>query len=49
MTFVSDVPRNLVIAYLATWVIHIGYLLLLSSGFRKLGKELRELQSRKEK
>jgi hypothetical protein len=42
-------PRNLVIAYIATWSIHIGYLLILSSGFRKLAKELRELQSRKEK
>ena len=41
-------PHNLVIAYIATWAIHIGYLLILSSGFRKLGKEVRELQSRKE-
>ena len=41
-------PRNLVIAYIATWTIHIGYLLVLSGGFRKLGKEVRELQSRKE-
>ena len=49
MTFISDVPRNLVIAYLATWAIHIGYLLLLSGGFRKLARELRELQARKEK
>ena len=42
-------PRNLVIAYVATWAIHIGYLLILSSGFRKLSKEVRELESRKEK
>jgi hypothetical protein len=42
-------PRNLVFAYIATWGIHIGYLLLLSGGFRKLAKELRELQSPKEK
>ena len=41
-------PRNLVIAYVATWAIHIGYLLLLSGGFRKLAKELREFGSRKE-
>jgi len=48
MTFITDVPRNLVIAYIATWGIHIGYLLVLSGGFRKLAKEVRELQSRKE-
>ena len=41
-------PRNLVIAYVATWAIHIGYLLILSSSFRKLAREVRELQSRKE-
>ena len=41
-------PRNLILAYLATWGIHIGYLLLLSGGFRKLAKELREFGSRKE-
>jgi len=41
-------PRNLLIAYIATWGIHIGYLLILSGGFRKLAKELRELQTRKE-
>ena len=48
MTFITDVPRNLVIAYIATWAIHIGYLLILSGGFRKLAKEVRELRSRKE-
>jgi hypothetical protein len=42
-------PRNLVIAYIATWGIHIGYLLVVSSGFRKLAKEISEMQSRKEK
>jgi hypothetical protein len=42
-------PRNLVLAYIATWAIHIGYLVILSSGFRKLARELRELQARKEK
>ena len=42
-------PRNLTLAYLATWAIHIGYLLILSGGFRKLAKELRELRSQKEK
>ena len=32
-------PRNLIIAYIATWAIHIGYLVIVSSGFRKLAKE----------
>jgi hypothetical protein len=41
-------PRNLVIAYIATWGIHIAYLLVLSAGFRKLAREARELGSRKE-
>jgi hypothetical protein len=41
-------PRNLAIAYVATWAIHIGYLLILVGGFRKLAKEVRELRSRKE-
>lgn len=41
-------PRNLIMAYLATWAIHIGYLLILSAGFRKLAKELQEFGSRKE-
>jgi hypothetical protein len=48
MTLLTDLPRNLMVAYIATWAIHIGYLLILSSGFRKLSKELRELRSRKE-
>jgi len=42
-------PRNLIIAYIATWAIHIGYLVIVSSGFRMLAKELRELRSQKEK
>jgi len=46
--FINDVPRNLILAYIATWGIHIGYLLILSGGFRKLARELRELWSRKE-
>lgn len=46
--FINDVPRNLILAYIATWGIHIGYLLILSGGFRKLARELRELRSRKE-
>jgi len=41
-------PRNLIIAYLATWAIHIGYVLILSTGFRKLSKELCDVQARKE-
>ena len=45
---INDVPRNLILAYIATWGIHIGYLLILSGGFRKLARELRELRSRKE-
>lgn len=35
--------RNLVIAYTATWVIHIGYLIFLSFKSRALGREEREL------
>ena len=42
-------PRNLILAYIATWGIHIAYLAVLSSGFRKLANELRELRSQKEK
>ena len=48
MTFINNVPRNLVLAYLATWAIHIGYILILATGFRKLSKELRDLQAGKE-
>lgn len=34
---------NLYIAYAATWVIHIGYLLFLSAKAKKLREEAREL------
>jgi len=34
---------NLYIAYAATWVIHIGYLLFLDAKARKLRQEAREL------
>jgi CcmD family protein len=33
---------NLYIAYAATWVIHIGYLLFLGAKARKLREEARE-------
>jgi hypothetical protein len=46
--FINEVPRNLIIAYIATWGIHIAYLLIISSGFRKLANELRGLRSQKE-
>ena len=36
---------NLYIAYAATWVIHIGYLLFLTSKAKKLREEARDLQS----
>ncbi len=35
---------NLYIAYVATWLIHIGYLLFLASKARKLRDEARDLQ-----
>lgn len=38
---------NLYIAYAATWVIHIGYLLFLSAKAKKLRQEARELQSQR--
>ncbi|HVP52915.1 MAG TPA: CcmD family protein [Terriglobales bacterium] len=34
---------NLYIAYAATWVIHIGYLLFLGAKAKKLREEAREL------
>lgn len=37
---------NLYIAYAATWVIHIGYLLFLGAKARKLREEARELSTR---
>jgi len=36
---------NLYIAYAATWVIHIGYLLFLGAKARKLRQEARELST----
>jgi len=42
-------PRNLLLAYIATWGIHIAYLAVLKKAFRKLAKELREFRSQKEK
>jgi CcmD family protein len=38
---------NLYIAYAATWVIHIGYLLFLSGKAKKLREEARDLQSQR--
>jgi CcmD family protein len=38
---------NLYIAYAATWVIHIGYVLFLSAKARKLREEARDLQSQR--
>lgn len=35
--------RNLVLAYVATWVIHIAYLTLLGFKSRHLSREEREL------
>jgi CcmD family protein len=35
---------NLYLAYAATWLIHIGYLLFLASKARKLREEARDLQ-----
>ena len=37
-------PRNLLIAYCVTWAIHLGYVMVLRSGFAKL---LREISSPK--
>ena len=36
---------NLYIAYAATWLIHIGYLLFLSAKAKKLRQEARELST----
>ena len=36
---------NLYLAYAATWVIHIGYLLFLGGKARKLREEAREFTS----
>jgi len=36
---------NLYIAYAATWVIHLGYVLLLGAKAKKLRQEARELSA----
>jgi hypothetical protein len=36
-------PRNLILAYVATWVIHIAYLTYLGFKSRHLSREEREL------
>lgn len=38
---------NLYMAYAATWVIHIGYLLFLTAKAKKLREEARDLQSQR--
>ena len=38
---------NLYIAYAATWVIHIGYLLLLNAKAKRLREEARDLRSQR--
>ena len=40
---------NLYIAYVATWVIHIGYLLFLSAKAKRLREEAREFATPQEK
>ena len=40
---------NLYVAYAATWVIHIGYLLFLGAKAKKLRAEARELASQQAK
>ena len=40
---IRPVSINLLIAYVATWVIHIGYLLFLAAKAKKLREEAREL------
>jgi len=36
--------RFLYAAYVATWLIHISYLLILTRGFLKIRQEIRQLQ-----
>lgn len=36
--------RFLYAAYIVTWVVHIGYLLSLTSRFRKLKQDIEELK-----
>jgi CcmD family protein len=44
---IHPVSINLFLAYAATWVIHIGYLLFLGAKAKKLREEARELASRR--
>jgi hypothetical protein len=37
--------KYLYAAYIATWVIHIGYLFILTSGYKKVAEEAKELRS----
>ena len=37
-------PRNLLIAFLVTWVIHIGYVLVLRSGYSRLRHQIEQLK-----
>ena len=39
-------PRNLLIAYLVTWVIHIGYELILRGGYARLRQQIEQLRRR---
>ena len=39
-------PRNLLIAYLVTWVIHIGYVLILRGGYARLRQQIGQLKKR---
>lgn len=41
--------RNLAIAYIATWIIHLGYLTVLTVKGARLRRELRELQQQGQK
>ena len=41
--------RNLAIAYIATWIIHLGYLAALTVKGARLRRELRELQQSSQK
>lgn len=40
-------PRNLVLAVMATWAIHAGYLLLLTFKAARLRREYEELKGRR--
>jgi hypothetical protein len=38
--------KYLYAAYVATWVIHIGYLFILTSGYKKVAEEAKELEKK---